>query len=177
MKFWRLALCGGVLGGILATSGWAQSRTQILFADEGTPRDAILREINLAKTSIHLLMYSFTDGVIAQKLVDAKNRGVEVQVVLDNTQEKGKHSEGDFLVAQGVSVTISRGQNRNGIMHNKLAIFDGKTTLTGSYNWTDNARDNNHENLVILDDPGVATEAEKEFQRVAGKAQLLSANP
>jgi phosphatidylserine/phosphatidylglycerophosphate/cardiolipin synthase-like enzyme len=147
---------------------------RILFSSDGTPREAILREINLAKTSIHLLMYSFTDGIIAQQIVEAKKRGVEVQIVLDNLQEKGKHSEGDFLVAQGLNVTLSRGMTRGGVMHNKLAIFDGHIVMSGSYNWTDNARENNYENLVIFEDPEATEEAEREFQRVSGKAQALS---
>ena len=170
-----IALC------LLFSTGWlpaapAEPKVRVLFADEDTPRDAILRQINLTKTSIHLMMYSFTDGTISGQLAAAHKRGVKVVVVLDDTQNKGKNSEGPFLVSQGIPVHISRGQDRGGVMHNKLAIFDGKTLITGSYNWTNNAHEHNHENLVIIEDAKAAQDAEKEFQRVLAKAVPLAPN-
>jgi len=38
-------------------------------------------------------------------------------------------------------------------MHHKFALFDGRLLLTGSYNWTRGAADDNHENFVVTDDP------------------------
>ena len=35
-------------------------------------------------------------------------------------------------------------------MHNKYVIIDGLTLVTGSYNWSANAEDNNFENAVFI---------------------------
>ena len=42
-------------------------------------------------------------------------------------------------------------------MHHKFAVFDAKTTLTGSYNWTRSAARHNEENLLVTTDPTVTS--------------------
>ena len=45
--------------------------------------------------------------------------------------------------------TIAVIQDRHaGIMHNKIAVIDGKVLFTGSYNWTKSAEERNEENLL-----------------------------
>ena len=36
-------------------------------------------------------------------------------------------------------------------MHNKFAVIDDEIVLTGSFNWTSAAANNNQENLVVVD--------------------------
>lgn len=38
-------------------------------------------------------------------------------------------------------------------MHHKFAVFDRVRLLTGSYNWTRSAATENHENVLVSDDP------------------------
>ena len=37
-------------------------------------------------------------------------------------------------------------------MHHKFAVFDRKTLLNGSFNWTRGASEMNSENVMVLDD-------------------------
>lgn len=39
------------------------------------------------------------------------------------------------------------------IEHNKFAVFDNKSVVTGSYNWTNPASKSNSENCVFFDQP------------------------
>jgi len=44
------------------------------------------------------------------------------------------------------------------IAHNKIIIIDGYLVLTGSFNFTRAAEENNAENLLVLNDPVLAKE-------------------
>ena len=46
---------------------------------------------------------------------------------------------------------------RHAIAHNKIMIIDGATILTGSFNFTKNAEENNAENLLVIRSPELAT--------------------
>ena len=49
-------------------------------------------------------------------------------------------------------------------------MIDDHIVITGSYNFTSSAEKDNDENLVIVDDPGLARAYLDEFQRVCAGA-------
>jgi len=48
---------------------------------------------------------------------------------------------------------------------------DDTTVITGSFNFSDNARDQNDENLLIISDPDLAAQYTGEFQRLWAQAR------
>src|SRR6266496_3543533 len=56
------------------------------------------------------------------------------------------------------------------LMHHKVFIIDGATVIFGSFNFSNNADQDNDENLLIVDDPQLAQAFEAEFQRVREQA-------
>ncbi|MBU1867787.1 MAG: DUF1669 domain-containing protein [Candidatus Margulisbacteria bacterium] len=135
---------------------------QVSFSPNGGTRDRIISRINLAKKNIKIAIFSFTSGEIAWALESARKRGVDVRIVADLSQSKGKHSEIDYLQKKGIKVKIIKGRGR-GIMHNKFAVFDEREVITGSYNWTDNAEKNNYENAIFLKGEEIARAFSREF--------------
>jgi hypothetical protein len=117
------------------------------FSPSGGCTDAIVREIKAARREILVLAYGFTSRPIAQALVDAKFRGVHVEVILDHSNEKDPHSDLHFLLEQKIVPLIDA---QHAIAHNKVMVIDGKTLLTGSFNFTQHAESHNAENLVII---------------------------
>lgn len=91
--------------------------------------------------------YSLTRAPIAKALVDARKRGVRVQVILDKSQRREKYTEADFLLHAGVPTFID---DRHAIAHNKIMIVDGATIVTGSFNFTKAAEEGNAENLLVI---------------------------
>ena len=67
------------------------------------------------------------------------------------------------LVRAGVPVRISSNPK---IMHNKFAVLDGATVLTGSYNWTISAFKYNDENLLVLRRPELAQRYTDRFRQL-----------
>jgi phosphatidylserine/phosphatidylglycerophosphate/cardiolipin synthase-like enzyme len=85
--------------------------------------------------------------------VNAQKRGVKVRMILDKSQRTEKYSEADFLLHEGIPTWIDA---KHAIAHNKIMIIDSKTILTGSFNFTKAAEDNNAENLLVIQNPTLA---------------------
>jgi phosphatidylserine/phosphatidylglycerophosphate/cardiolipin synthase-like enzyme len=120
---------------------------EVAFSPSKQSEDVILRFITEAKRSVHVAAYSFTSKEIAQALLDAKARGVDVRVVVDRSQETGKYSAATFLANHAVSVRVD-GEYQ--LQHQKIMVVDSASVETGSYNFTASARDRNSENVIII---------------------------
>lgn len=132
------------------------------FSPKGGCAEQIIYWINSANSSIHVLIYSFTLSNIADALIDAKNRGIDVKVVFEKGQIS-QYSQYFRLANAGISV---RNDTNPDYMHNKVAIIDGIIVLTGSYNWSSSAENSNNENLIIIKSVDVAREYENVFIRI-----------
>jgi phosphatidylserine/phosphatidylglycerophosphate/cardiolipin synthase-like enzyme len=126
---------------------------EIHFSPKGGCTETVVDEINAAKNGILVQAYSFTSAPIAKALVDAHKRGVDVRVVLDKSQRSEKYSSADFVLHAGIPVWIDE---RHAIAHNKVMVIDGSTVITGSFNFTKSAEENNAENLLVIRSPELA---------------------
>ena len=117
------------------------------FSPHGGCTEAIVKELNSAKTEILVQAYSFTSKPIAKALIDAKRRGIKIEIILDKSQQSQKYSSADFVSHAGIPTYID---SAHAIAHNKIIIIDRNTLITGSFNFTKAAEENNAENLLIL---------------------------
>lgn len=127
----------------------AQPSVEVGFSPEGSARQLVLDHIASAQHSIQMLAYAFQAPDIAQALVDAKQRGVDVRIVVDKQRNRGKASRQamDFVTSQGVQL---RTNDRFHLHHDKLVIVDGHTVQTGSFNYAPSAETLNSENVVVI---------------------------
>lgn len=121
----------------------------ICFTPGNDCASEIINEIKQAKKQVLVQAYSFTDTAIANALIDAKKKGVDVRVVLDKSQTKGRYTLIDTLNKNKIKPVID---HRPAIAHNKLIIIDESTVIGGSYNYTKNAAKRNAENVIIVRD-------------------------
>lgn len=122
---------------------------QIYFTPGLDCENNIIKEINNAR-KIDIAVYSITNQNIVDAIINAKKRGAKIKVITDRLQSKGKHSLIEEIKDAGIPVVINSGHK---IMHNKFAIFDDKSIVTGSYNWTNNASNSNAENCIFFNQP------------------------
>ena len=106
-----------------------------------------------SKSTVIVQAYSFTSAPIAKALVTAKSRGVNVQVILDDSQRTEKYTEATFLLHAGIPTYIDA---KHAIAHNKVMVIDARTVITGSFNFTKAAEESNAENLLVIDDVELA---------------------
>lgn len=114
----------------------------------------IVSAIDAAQREILVQAYGFTSPPIISALAKAKERGVDVGVILDRSNERGRYTGATYLSNHGIAPFID---DRVAIAHNKVMVIDAKNVITGSFNFTKAAQSKNAENvLVILDDPAIA---------------------
>lgn len=155
---WRSALfvAASLVLAVPAASSDAAT-LQVGFSPEGSARTLVLSVIESAKHDIRLLGYSFTAPDIAHALIDAKKRGVDVRVVLDDSANHGgaSHAAMNLIVNAGIPLRID---SHYKIQHDKVIIADGETVETGSFNYTSAAERYNSENAVVVwNYPQIAT--------------------
>jgi hypothetical protein len=110
----------------------------------------VIALIDSAKDHVYFAMYEFTLRDIADALVNAKKRGVDVEGVVDSEESAksyGRPIIGE-LIAAGIPVKTEKHASGNGIMHIK-ALATEKAYALGSYNWTASATTENDELLEI----------------------------
>jgi phosphatidylserine/phosphatidylglycerophosphate/cardiolipin synthase-like enzyme len=166
----RCPVIGLLFALLLPLSVNAEMVVQACFSPQGKCSTHIRREIDQAKQELLVAVYAFTHDELAQALVQAKKRGVTVQVVIDrefdasNENSKGKFFEVEKVPLRRLSGTRASTQIKDvGLMHQKFAVIDRRIVLTGSYNWTHSADRINDENLLLFRDAGPLAE---EYRRV-----------
>jgi phosphatidylserine/phosphatidylglycerophosphate/cardiolipin synthase-like enzyme len=142
---------------------------EVYFSPHGGCTEAVIRELNKANNSILVQAYSFTSVPIAEALRDAFNRGVKVEVILDKSQKTQKYSSVTFLFNAGIPTKINA---KHAKAHNKFMVIDKETVITGSFNFTKAAEENNAENLLIIHDKKLASLYTKNWQELAEHSKV-----
>lgn len=156
-----------LLGTIWSTSALATGENhyhvdaQVYFSPNGGATQALINAIAHAQKSIRVQAFLFSGSVIANALIDAHKKGVDVQVVVDTYGATSPKSKVKPVQASGVEVTVD---DKHGTAHNKVMIIDEKTVVTGSFNFTSKAEKKNAENLVIMKSKDLASRYLKEWK-------------
>lgn len=156
-----LALCLGVasVGAVQAQSRpaprdpfAATGTVQVAFPPWDNAERLVIEAVEAAKRQVLVQAFVFTNRGIANALIAARRRGVDVQITADRGQTfSGDNSRIPELAAAGIPVYL---ELRYASAHNKTMVIDAGTAepmvLTGSFNWTWGAQHRNAENLLIL---------------------------
>ncbi len=134
---------------------------------EGTIAEILIEQIDNTQDTIHIAAFEFDLGLIANALVQARQRGVEILFITDdeNGIEEDELELGLFERLEEAGVEV-RDDGRDGLMHNKFLVFDGETVWTGSTNLTENGNFRNNNNTLVINSPELANIYEREFQEM-----------
>jgi phosphatidylserine/phosphatidylglycerophosphate/cardiolipin synthase-like enzyme len=149
----------------VGTPGFASSGADAHFSPNGGVRARVVAAIGRAQATIDIAIYSFTADAISDALIQARNRGVAVRIIADESQADGLGSEIAKLEGLGFNLRRASGTS-GGIMHNKYMIIDGRVLLTGSYNWSAGAENNNFEDAVFLQGSRVVRRFREDFEKI-----------
>jgi len=140
-----------------------QNSSQVYFSPGDDCPQIIINQLERASRSIDICVFTITDNRIADAIRDAFVRGIAVRVISDNDKSLDPGSDIERLKGLGIPLRIDQTEHH---MHHKYAVFDQKTTLTGSYNWTRSADKHNDENFVITSDPTINRAYSGHFDRL-----------
>ncbi|MDD2806557.1 MAG: phospholipase D-like domain-containing protein [Elusimicrobiales bacterium] len=140
------------------------------FSPGGRTEANITGAVNFARERADIAVFSFYSTDIAQAVVNAHKRGVAVRVLVDRVQAS-QSEVGELLLKNGVPFRWSQGFAGKGVMHNKYAVLDSRLLMTGSFNWSVNAQENNFENMYYTMAPAAASAFEAQFENLFSKAE------
>jgi mitochondrial cardiolipin hydrolase len=138
---------------------------EVFFSPEDNCSGVIINLINRATKKIDICVFTITNNNISRAIKKAADRGVKIRIITDNDKAHDKGSDIYSLAKKGIDVVVDV---ENQWMHHKFAIFDRKIVLSGSYNWTRSAN-NQNENIIIINDGNVMLRFELEFNKLWGK--------
>ena len=136
----------------------------------GSIEEKLIGFINNAQSSIHIASFEFNLTPVAEALITAKNRGVDVKWMTDDENGLDYDSQpgrGQFALLQAAGIEV-KDDNRAALMHNKFWIFDQQITWTGSTNITVNGIFKQNNNVLVIRSPEIAFIYEREFQEMWG---------
>ncbi|MCI0555911.1 MAG: phospholipase D-like domain-containing protein, partial [Anaerolineae bacterium] len=164
----------GAPSAISASGAW----WEVYFADslninnpadwEGSIEGRLIEKINAAQSSIHIASFEFDLTPVAEALIAAKQRGVDVRWVTDDEhglEADGEPGHGQFAMLEDAGIEV-RSDTRSALMHNKFWIFDNQIVWTGSTNITENGIFKQDNNTIIIQSAALAAMYEREFQEM-----------
>lgn len=131
----------------------------------------IISQLELAKFLIWVAVAWFTDKKLFNKLIEKKQQGLVIQLIIDD-DEINKKSGLEYKKHFQTCMLPPRGNYKN-IMHHKFCIIDLKKVITGSYNWSEKAKYND-ENIVIIDNSKKVEGFAEEFISLRKNCLLLN---
>ena len=140
---------------------------QFFFAPVDDINVRVVDAIAQAKSSVHFMAFSYTDDAIGAAMIDAHQRGLEVEGVFERQNAKGTGAEYENLRDAGIPVEVD---SNCYIMHHKTMIIDDRIVITGSYNFTKSAEKSNDENLLLIESPALAAAYQAEYARIKEQA-------
>ncbi len=134
----------------------------------GTIEETIITYINQAQSVIHIAAFEFNLTPIAEALIAAHDRGVEVMWVTDDEhgiEADEEEGHGQFAMLEDAGIEV-KDDGRSALMHNKFIVFDGQMVWTGATNLTVNGIFENNNNAILIRSSRVAAIFESEFQEM-----------
>jgi len=182
-------------GGPSRTVRVGDSTVTVLFAPHrrSDPDNGLLwleQQLAGAQRRLNLALFVFSAQNLADALVALQQRGVAIRVLADPGFASRPFSEVLDLLGtsrpdrqcrleannrpwqqplEGVGTPRLAGGDK---LHHKYAVIDGRTVLTGSFNWSPSAAFQNDETLIRIDSPLLAAHFEAESDRLWRGAQL-----
>ena len=115
-----------------------------------------------AAERIDAALYHLNSALIADALIEAHNRGVQVRMVTetDNIDEEA------IGRLQEVGIPVADDGDPDSYMHHKFIVIDERYVWTGSYNTTYNGAYKNNNNVIFIDSVPLAYNFVQEFREL-----------
>lgn len=130
----------------------AAGTLEVAFSPDEGSEHLVLKVIDSAKTELRVLAYSFTSAPVTSALLNAKKRGVDVKVVVDQKNNTTEDRSGKARAALSALTNAGVDVRTIGVYpihHDKVIVADKETVELGSFNFSDAAAHRNSENVLV----------------------------
>jgi PLD-like domain len=146
----------------------------MIHASFNNIQSSITENIQKATQEIKIAVAWFTNKDILGELIGRADNGVKCTVLISDDLINKKLNL-DSYVKHGGELKIIPSEHSK-FLHEKFAIFDSKTLIMGSYNYTYNAEYNNLESVVLTDDNQLIQQYQIRFKNIYNSAKEYEKN-
>lgn len=155
------------------------NRTECTKNHDQSPAQYIGNTIKQTYKTIDVCMFRFSKQLnIIDDLIKARKRGVIVRVFADISKGRSMENAQDDYSNHLISLSNLhengfqiRGLEKDGMMHNKFAIFDKHILINGSMNWTYGGIHKNYEASTLTKNPILVSIFQAEFEQLWTRSQ------
>lgn len=126
---------------------------EFAFSPKQGAERLVIKVIVSASRELRVLAYSFTSAPVTAALIDARRRGVDIAVLVDERSNFADDRSGKARAALGAMAPSGirlRTIAAYPVHHDKLIVADRITVQTGSFNYSAAAANANSENVLVL---------------------------
>lgn len=133
-------------------------------------KQVIADELRAAKYSVYVAVAWLTDKDLFQILKQRSLSGVEVKLLIlgDEINSNSGIDYNSLSSNNSCAYVIPLSETGN-LMHHKFCVVDGKTVITGSYNWSYRARQNDENITITRDHAELASQFIVQFKNIVEK--------
>lgn len=124
--------------------------------------------VNSAKTSVRVMAFSFTIDELANAMISRRNAGVDVMALFE---QRGS-LQGAMRPLACAGVPVKQDGNPQ-TLHHKVIIIDNQIVVTGSFNFSKNAIEQNSENMLIIYDAQLAQQYTAQFDKLYNDSRAV----
>ena len=128
----------------------------------------LVDKLGTATARVDAALYDLDAAPVADALVAAHNRGVQVRIVT----EADNVSDSEVERLQEVGIPVTDDGDNEALMHHKFIVIDERYVWTGSYNTTYNGAYRNNNNVILIDSAQLAYNFTQEFRELFLAAQV-----
>jgi phosphatidylserine/phosphatidylglycerophosphate/cardiolipin synthase-like enzyme len=114
--------------------------------------------------TLDIAIFSLSNDVLYEAVKEVWNAGCSVRIIADDECCKNYGSDIYRLAAIGIPVKTDNSEKFH--MHHKFAVIDQAVVVTGSFNWTSQAVKNNQENILFIENKGLAKQYIDEYNNL-----------
>ena len=118
----------------------------------------------MTKHYIFIPTFLITHTQIANELVSANKRGVDVKILMDANNVYTRNTKHAFLRSNGIPLKV---ENYAGKLHSKTMIIDDEYIIMGSMNFSNSGENKNDENMLVIKNNKLAKNY-KQFSNIYG---------
>lgn len=136
--------------------------TQIFMTIDSDAQNQLYDALAKANKNIFIYAQEFSSPVLLTKLVEAKKRGIDVEIVLPASAFKVK---GNLIAkAEKAGIPVWRDKQHTDNPAGRLITVDGYKAFTGTFTLVDDAKRKGIENLVQLESETLASTYEGDWE-------------
>jgi len=149
----------------------AGTEIETYFSPAGAAAAHVDDALLAARDSIYFMAFDFTRQDFGQTLLDQAEAGRDVRGVFEGAQlAAGGDQVWTMLTKGGLAANVRKDGNQYNL-HDKVFIIDKATVVTGSYNFSASAEDDNDENTLIIHNPAIAAAYFAAWEKVWAQAR------